>query len=220
MFISFEGPDGSGKTTQARMLYEKLRENGQRVLLVREPGGTPIGEKVRELLLDPRYKEMTVISEILLFCTARNQLVTEHIRPALNRGEIVISDRYWDSLLVYQGIAGGENLEIIKQINLWATGNLIPHRTFLIDLEVEKALMRARKLSKGDRIEQKELDFFDRVRSGFLELASQEPWRFCIIPADRDAESIHQDISRYLEECLDTNNKKPRKAQGRRVTEI
>lgn len=200
LFITLEGPDGAGKTTQARLLQERLQDWGRDVLLVREPGGTSIGEKIREVLLDPSHKEMTVASEVLLYIAARAQLVIEHIKPALMEGKVVLSDRYWDSTLVYQGLAGGEDLKIIKQINLWATGELIPRRTFLLDLAAEQGLLRVREAKEGvrpdggDRIEQKALDFHRRVRNGFLKLASLEEDRFCVIPADGDAQSVHEKI--------------------------
>ncbi len=200
LFITLEGPDGSGKTTQARLLEKRLQDWGRNVLLVREPGGTSIGETIRELLLDPSHTEMTVACEVLLYSAARAQLVIEQIRPALNRGEVVLSDRFWDSTLVYQGLAGGEDLEIIKKINLWATRDLVPRRTFLLDLAAEQGLLRVREAkgvarpAGGDRVEQKELHFHHRVRNGFLELASREKERFCIIPADDTAQTIHESI--------------------------
>lgn len=200
LFITLEGPDGAGKTTQAQLLKERLQGYGKEVLLVREPGGTPIGEKVRALLLDPSYQEMTVACEVLLYSAARAQLVTEQIRPALGRGAVVLSDRYWDSTLVYQGLAGGEDLELIKRINLWATGSLIPGRTFILDLEAGLGLQRVREAKRsacpaaGDRVEQKKLDFHQQVREGFLKLAAREPERFCIIPAAGETDRIHEKI--------------------------
>lgn len=197
LFLTFEGPDGAGKSTQARLLQERLQACGREVLLVREPGGTPIGEKMRELLLDPRYTEMTVVCEVFLYSAARAQLVVEQIRPALLRGAVVISDRYGDSTLVYQGLAGGEDLAVIRKINLWATGGLVPRRTFLLDLDAEKGLLRVRRAKGGirpaveDRVEQKDLDYHRRVRCGFLELALQEQERICIIAAEAAASSVH-----------------------------
>lgn len=201
LFFTFEGPDGAGKTTQALMLKERLQEWGRDASLVREPGGTPIGEKIRQLLLDPHYTEMTVSCEVLLYSAARAQLVIEQIRPALSLGNVVISDRFWDSTLVYQGLAGGEDLEFIKKISLWATCGLIPQRTFLLDLEAEQGLLRVRGAKREnsyagavDRIEQKELSFHQRVRDGFLELAYREQGRFCIVPAAEDAQTVHNMI--------------------------
>ncbi|HAP31611.1 MAG TPA: dTMP kinase [Firmicutes bacterium] len=212
LFLTFEGPDGAGKSTQARLLRERLQACGREVLLVREPGGTPIGEKMRELLLDPRYTEMTVVCEVFLYSAARTQLVVEQIRPALLRGVVVISDRYSDSTLVYQGLAGGEDLEVIRKINLWATGGLVPRRTFLLDLEAEKGLLRVRRAKRGirsageDRIEQKELVFHRRVRRGFLELAVREQERICVISADTDASSVHARVWEMVIPLLPVDN--------------
>lgn len=200
LFITLEGPDGAGKSTQARMLQQRLQKWGKDVLLVREPGGTSIGEAIRELLLNPCHTEMTVACEVLLYSAARAQLVHEQIKPALNRGEVVLSDRFWDSTLVYQGLAGGENLDIIERISLWATGNLVPRLTLLLDLDARQGLLRVHgskegaRPAGGDRVEQKELHFHHRVRSGFLELASREKGRFCIIPANETPQAVHEKI--------------------------
>ncbi|MGI6308194.1 MAG: dTMP kinase [Dethiobacteria bacterium] len=210
LFISFEGPDGAGKTTQARMLKDRLEACGLQVVLTREPGGTPIGEEIRKLLLNPSFTEMTVTSEVLLYSAARAQLVSGLIRPALSRGDIVISDRYLDSSLVYQGFAGGEDLEMITGINLWATGKLLPEITFLLDLEARRGLERLQKEEtdagagtwQGDRIEQKELDFHQRVRRGFLQLASRERERFFVVPAGDRPEAVQAKIWDKMQEIL------------------
>ena len=210
LFISFEGPDGAGKTTQARMLKERLEACGLEVVLTREPGGTPIGEEIRKLLLNPSFAEMTVACEALLYGAARAQLVTALIRPALSRGDIVISDRYLDSSMVYQGLAGGEDLGMITGINLWATGKLLPEITFLLDLEAECGLARLQKEAHGagagtrpgDRIEQRELDFHQRVRQGFLQLASRERERFFVVRAGDGPEAVQAQIWGKMQEIL------------------
>lgn len=199
LFISIEGPDGAGKTTQARLLKSRLENCGMEVILTREPGGTPIGEEVRNLLLNPDFFEMTVACEVLLYTAARAQLVSEFIRPSLQKGIIVISDRYMDSNLVYQGFAGGENRDVIKTINMWATGRLIPDITFLLDLEAEKGLKRLPKKEngakwQGDRIEQRDLEFHQKVRQGFLQLASDEAGRFIVIKAVDGPDNVHKNI--------------------------
>ncbi len=198
LFLTLEGLDGAGKTTQARLLQERLQQLGLEVLLVREPGGTPIGESIRKLLLDPRYTEMSVACEVLLYSAARAQLVAERIRPALARGAVVISDRFFDSTLAYQGLAGGEETAMIRSINLWATGGLVPRRTFLLDLEAKEGLLRLREAeigpAGGDRIEQRELHFHRCVRSAFLELASRERERIVVIKADRPVSLVHEEI--------------------------
>ena len=211
LFISFEGPDGAGKTTQARLLAEQLLGCGLKVVLTREPGGTPIGEEIRKLLLNPSFAEMTVACEALLYGAARAQLVSDLIRPALKRGEIVISDRYLDSSLVYQGLAGGEDPAMIIGINYWATGTLLPEVTFLLDLEAEQGLARLQKEAPasgtgpraGDRIEQRGLDFQRRVRQGFLQLASREKKRFFVVPAGDRPEAVQAQIWEKMQEILE-----------------
>ena len=142
LFISMEGPDGAGKTTQARLLKTRLENCGVEVFLTREPGGTPVGEEIRKLLLNPEFSEMTVACEVLLYSAARAQLVRQLINPALKKGLVVISDRYLDSNIVYQGFGGGERPEIIEKINLWAAEGLMPEITFLLDLDAQTGLRR------------------------------------------------------------------------------
>lgn len=211
LFISMEGPDGAGKSTQARLLKSRLEDCGMEVILTREPGGTPIGEEVRTLLLNPDFFEMTVACEVLLYTAARAQLVSEFIRPSLQKGMIVISDRYMDSNLVYQGLAGGENPDVIKMINMWATGQLIPDITFLLDLEAETGLERLQKNVsgvnwQGDRIEQRNLEFHQKVREGFLQLASGEVGRFMVINAGDRPENVHKNIWEKMQLLLQKEN--------------
>ncbi|MGI5823736.1 MAG: dTMP kinase [Dethiobacteria bacterium] len=210
LFISFEGPDGAGKTTQARLLKDRLEACGLPVLLTREPGGTPIGEELRRLLLNPSFKEMTVISEALLYSAARAQLVSTLIRPALSRGEIVLCDRYLDSSIVYQGLAGGEDLEMVTKINLWATGKLLPAITILLDLEARRGLERLQKAEtgagaetwQGDRVEQKALSFHRRVQQGFLQIAAREKERFFVVSAGDKPEVVQAKIWRRVQAVL------------------
>ncbi|MDO9534188.1 MAG: dTMP kinase [Bacillota bacterium] len=211
LFISIEGPDGAGKTTQARLLKSRLENFGLEVILTREPGGTPIGEEVRNLLLNPDFFEMTVPCEVLLYTAARAQLVSEFIRPSLQKGIIVISDRYMDSNLVYQGLAGGENPDVIKTINMWATDSLIPDITFLLDLEAETGLERLQKNEngakwQGDRIEQRNLEFHQKVRQGFLQLASGEAARFMVINAGDGPHIVHKKIWEKTQLLLQNEN--------------
>ncbi len=205
LFLSIEGPDGAGKTTQAGLLKDRLEGLGLKVVLTREPGGTPIGEEIRKILLNPDFREMTVSCEILLYSAARAQLVDQYILPFLKKGFIVISDRYLDSSIVYQGFAGGEDPEIIKTINLWATRELLPDITFLLDIDAETGLSRAQRKKaglqnqRGDRMEQKELEFHRRVRQGFLQLAAQDAERFFIVQAEDRPEAVHENILRKLQ---------------------
>lgn len=223
LFISFEGPDGSGKTTQARLLAERLSACGLKVVSTREPGGTPIGEEIRKLLLNPDFTEMTVVCEALLYGAARAQLISSLIRPALQRGEIIISDRYLDSSLVYQGLAGGEDPATIIEINFWATGKLLPAITFLLDLEAEQGLARIQReasasgagLRSGDRIERRGLDFHRRVREGFLQLASRDKKRFFIVPAENEPEIVQAQIWKKMQKLLKQKGLLPENMDGK-----
>lgn len=208
LFLSIEGPDGAGKTTQASLLKDRLEKLGVKVVLTREPGGTPIGEEIRKILLNPDFREMTVPCEVLLYSAARTQLVDQCILPLLKKGCIVISDRYLDSSIVYQGLAGGEKPEIIETINIWATRQLLPEITFLLDIDAESGLFRLRGNEKtvqnqwGDRMEQKELEFHRKVRKGFLQLASRDPDRFFVIKAEDRPEVVHEKIWGKMRELL------------------
>jgi dTMP kinase len=207
LFISIEGPDGAGKTTQARLLKTRLENCGVKVLLTREPGGTPVGEEIRKLLLNPEYSEMTVACEVLLYSAARAQLVRQSINPSLKKGWVVISDRYLDSNIVYQGYGGGESPGIIEKINLWAAEGLMPEITFLLDLDAQAGLRRLQEGDKsgkwqGDRVEQKELDYHRRVRQGYLELAGRSAGRIVIIGAGINSDAVHEEIWQRTEPLL------------------
>ena len=177
LFVTFEGIDRSGKTTQARLLCEKL---GDDALGVREPGGTPVGEQVRDLLKDPAI-ELTPEAEALLFAAARAELVAEVIRPALERGAVVLSDRYLDSSLAYQGGARGLGRDPVEAVNRFATGGLLPDLVVLLDLDPADGL--ARRARDPDRIEAQDIDFHRRVREAFRDLAAADPGRFAVIDA-------------------------------------
>jgi dTMP kinase len=212
LFLSIEGPDGAGKTTQAGLLKSRLETCGIEVFLTREPGGTLIGEEIRKVLLNAVFSEMTVACEILLYSAARAQLVNQVIHPSLKKGMIVISDRYLDSNLVYQGLAGGEKPEIIETINVWATGGLIPEITFLLDIDAQTGLERLQKKCIGrsvfqaDRMEQKNLEFHSKVRQGFLKLATSDPERFFVIDAGDRPDAIHEKIWGKIELLLRKKN--------------
>lgn len=194
MFITFEGPDGSGKTTQARWLAEYLRAQGYPVVLTREPGGTEIGDRIREILHNPRFTNMDRRTEVLLYCASRAQHVAERVRPALEAGFVVISDRYADSTLAYQGYGRGLDLGLLRTIIAFATDGLSPDLTFCLDLMPEEGLRR-RQLGGGwNRLDAETLDFHRRVRAGYLELASLEPQRWSIIDASRPAQEVQAAI--------------------------
>ncbi|AZK58601.1 dTMP kinase [Candidatus Desulforudis audaxviator] len=187
VFIVFEGIDGAGKTTQLAYLHEALLSmRNHRVLVTREPGGTRIGEAVRRVLLDTGNSEMTGETEALLYAAARSQFTAEVVRPALARGEIVLSDRFLDSSLAYQGFGRGLELHRLRQVNFLATGGLRPDLTVLLDLPVAAAVARMDP-DRRDRLEREGVDFFERVRRGYLELASADPGHYLIVNAEREA---------------------------------
>jgi len=180
LFITFEGGEGSGKTVQARALYRRLSRLAIPVLLVHEPGGTPLGRRLRHLLKRPKNADISPLSELLMFNASRAQLVDEVIRPGLEEGKVLICDRYADSTTAYQSYGRGLDLEIVDIINRAATRGLKPDLTVLIDIAVEEGL--ARKRTKGhDRFEQEDLSFHRRVRGGYLELAAKEPERWLVV---------------------------------------
>ena len=192
VFITFEGPDASGKTTQIRLLEERLREQGLQPLLTREPGGTPIGERIREILLDRACKEMTAMTEMLLYAAARAQHVEEVIRPALEAGRIVISDRFTDSSIAYQGSGRGLG-NLVGEINEIATGGLLPDLTFL--LVTMPSSMRDR-IPSGheDRLEAEQDSFHEKVLEGFLEIRRRHPDRIVLIDGSRSIGTIAGEV--------------------------
>ena len=200
MFITLEGPDGSGKTTQARLLAHWLQEEGHPVVLVREPGGTTIGERIREVLHDPAHTGMSPWTEVFLYCAARSQLVAEIIRPALAAGQTVLCDRYADSTLAYQGYGRGLDLDALRLVLYLATGGLTPDLTFCLDISPEEGLAR-RRAGGGEwnRLDQETVDFHRRVRTGYLELAGLEPQRWVVVDAARSVEAVQADLRALLQ---------------------
>ena len=195
MFITFEGPDGSGKTTQIRLLAEWLREQGREVVLTREPGGTEIGDQIRAVLHDPYNTAMGARAEILLYSADRAQHVAQLIRPALAAGKVVVSDRYADSTLAYQGHGRGLDLEVLRTITTFATSGLTPDLTFYLDVTPEEGLQRRR--LGGDewnRLDAEALEFHQRVRDGYLRLVEQELERWVVVDAARSVEEVQTEI--------------------------
>lgn len=184
MFITLEGPDGSGKTSQVQPLAEYLRDKGYPVYTTREPGGTAIGDQVREILMSMKNTGMNPRTETLLFCSARAQLVDEVIRPHLEKGDIVLCDRYADSTLAYQGYGHGNDLDLLRKVLNFATGGLVPDLTVLMDIDSEIGLGR-RKSGGGEwnRLDAYQLELHQRVRAGYLEMAKAEPERWVIVDA-------------------------------------
>jgi len=200
MFISFEGIDFSGKSTQIELFKDYLVEHKKKVEILREPGGAEISEKVRKILLDNKNEKMFAETELLLFSASRSQLVREKIRPYLEKGIYVISDRFQDSSTAYQGYGRGIAIEVVQSIHQLAIGDTIPDLTFFIDIPVGIANERRKKKSKGklDRIELADIEFYNRVRSGYLEIARQEE-RFKVIDGTQTIETIQNQIISELE---------------------
>lgn len=207
-FITFEGPEGGGKTTQAKRLMQRLREAGYDVVYTREPGGTELGETVRGILQHDKIKEpLSDRSEVFLFLASRAQLVRNVILPALAEGKIVISDRFADSTTAYQGYGRGFPVETMLTLNAFAVGEAVPDLTLLLDVDITKAFERlaARQkelFEKPDRIEREERAFHERVRNGYLELEKRFPDRFRKLDADREPHLVEADIWRIVNDLL------------------
>lgn len=198
-FISFEGIDFSGKTTQIDLLKTWLEEKNEKVVIFREPGGTAISEQIRNILLDKSHPEMTDICEIFLYSAARNQLIKEKIIPELGAGNFVIADRYVDSTTAYQGFGREIPKELINHINMAATGGLMPGMTFILDLAPEQIVSRKKSRKRDDdRLETAGLDFFKRVYKGYHKIAELEPERVKLIDAARPVETIFNDIREFI----------------------
>jgi dTMP kinase len=194
IFISFEGIEGTGKTIQSRLLCENLVKKGYEVILTEEPGGTRIGLKIRDVVLAVENKEMTPVTELLLYNASRAQHINEVILPALRRGVIVITDRFTDSTVAYQGYGRGITLEIIDSLEIIVIEGLKPDITFLLDLEVEAGLKRNRGINKTDRLELEDVEFHKRVRDGYLQIAAKEPERIKLIDASGSIEKMQKKI--------------------------
>jgi dTMP kinase len=186
-FITFEGIDGAGKSTQIERLAAHLRAQGKEVVVTREPGGTPVGEALRSIVL---HQSMHVETETLVMFAARKEHVEAIIKPALARGAWVLCDRFTDATLAYQGGGRGVEMHRLRALAHWCHGGLWPDRTYLFDLPPQVAASRASARSAADRFEQEQGGFFDRVRAAYLQLAAAEPGRFCVIDAQNDLESI------------------------------
>jgi dTMP kinase len=198
MFITLEGIEGSGKSTQLRRLADYLRQRGKTVLTTREPGGCPIADAIRQILLHPANTAMVPRAELLLYAAARAQHVAEVIRPALERGEVVLCDRFLDATMAYQGYGRGLDLPLIEELNRLATGGLLPDLTLLLDMPAEEGLRRARRrndlsATEEGRFEAEALEFHRRVRSGYLELAGRQR-RFRVIEASGAQDEVGRRI--------------------------
>lgn len=204
MFITFEGIDCCGKSTQAKLLCERLEESGREVLRLREPGNTPLSEHIREMLLSSQFEGMNARAELLLFAASRAQLVAEKILPALEQNRTVVCDRFHDSTIAYQGYGRQLPLEDIIHINRIATQDVVPDMTFFIDITPELAMQRCgdRKESGRDRMEESGIRFYERVIDGYMRLAYQDGGRFYVIDGGKSIDEVHEMIWRLVVEKL------------------
>jgi dTMP kinase len=202
IFISFEGIEGTGKTIQSKMLYEHLLKKGYKVILTEEPGGTRIGLKIRDILLSIENKEMSPLAELLLYNASRAQHIKEVILPALKRGYIVITDRFSDSTVAYQGYGRKIDLNLVKSFEQSVTAGLKPDVTFLLDLDVETGLKRNRGINKTDRLELEDVKFHKRVRNGYLKIAAKEPERIKLIDGSESIEQVQNKIIKIITDFL------------------
>lgn len=199
LFITIEGVEGAGKTTQIDLLKTALKKRGFKVVITREPGGTNIADQIRKILLSTKNRRMVPLCELFLYEASRAQHVEEVILPALKKGKIVISDRFYDATWVYQGYVRGISRKWVEKLNLFATGELEPDLTIVIDCPIDKGLTRIRSHRKNlDRLEREKRSFHERVRRGYLLLASSNPRRVRVIDGNRKPKEVHQDILKQV----------------------
>ena len=194
MFITFEGCEGVGKSRQIRLLEEYLQKHGKKYYLTREPGGTPVSEQIRSVILDGKNVSMADECEALLYAAARVQLLKEIVKPRLDANELVLCDRYIDSSLAYQGYARGLGVDFVEKINDYAIKNFMPNYTIFLSLPPEQAFLRKGGVDKNDRVEQSGMEFHNKVYQGYLDLAKKYPSRFIVIDASGTKEQTHAKI--------------------------
>jgi dTMP kinase len=207
VFISFEGIEGTGKTIQSKLLYEHFKKTGYTIILTEEPGGTSIGLKIRDVLLSVENKEITPVTELLLYNASRAQHLKEVILPALKKGGIVITDRFSDSTVAYQGYGRGMDLNLIDSLERIVTEGLKPDITLLLDLDVEIGLLRNKGINKTDRFELEDLEFHKKVRDGYLRVAAKEPGRIKLIDASGSIEEIQGKIINIVTSWIKSHRK-------------
>jgi dTMP kinase len=210
LFVTFEGIEGSGKTTQIRRASDYLKERGVPVLVTGEPGGTPLGSELRNILLDKTVLALSGRTELLLFAADRAQHVEEVIAPAMEEGKVVLCDRFSDATVAYQGYGRGQDRGHIRSLCAFASRSLIPDMTFLFDISADRGLdrimdraLKAGDVPREDRFERERLRFHEMVRDGYLDLAREEPGRFRVIDASRDIDAVHRDVRMHLEGLLE-----------------
>jgi dTMP kinase len=203
LFLTFEGPDGSGKSTQAHLLASELRARGHDVVETREPGGTTVGEAVRHVLLDLNGPAMTPLTMALLLSASRAQLVSDVIVPALDAGRTVIADRYADSTVAYQAYGFGLDLDVVRELARIATGGLTPQVTVLVDVPVEVGLERIHRRGSHNRLDDPDIEFHKRVHDGYLQSISSDPSRWVIVDGTRDPGTVHMDVMHKLAPLLE-----------------
>ena len=202
IFISLEGIEGTGKSTQAKLLSEYLLKKGYETVLTEEPGGTLISRQIRKVLLSTKHDRMDYMAELLLYNAARIQHIKEKIVPALREGRVVITDRFSDSTIAYQGFGRGISLKLIDSLDKAATGRMRPDLTILLELDVKTGLMRNKHINKVDRLELEDIKFHEKVRKGFLKLAAKEPKRIKIVKASKGIDEVQREIVRIVEKGL------------------
>lgn len=202
MFITFEGVEGSGKSTHARLLYAYLKRKGYGCVFTREPGGTPAGDMIRRILLKKKDIDIDSLCELFLFEASRAQIVGEVILPALKKKKIVICDRFFDATTAYQGYGAGLDIRFVERLNDFATGNLKPDLTILLDVKIRKGMKRALKNRKPDRMESKSINFHTRMRNGYLKLAKKNPRRIKVFKTNKPLAEVQREIREYVTRCL------------------
>ena len=208
MFITLEGPEGSGKTSHIPYLVEYLREKGYIVFSTREPGGTSIGEQIREVIHDMKNVEMQPRTETLLYQAARAQIVEQVIKPRLADDEIVISDRFYDSTIAYQGYGHQQDLEQVRALVKYATGGLVPDLTVLLDVDIEEGLKRKKKDNEWNRLDAYTVEFHQRVRNGYHDMAKAEPNRWVVIDAGQKWDDVQEEVRKVILDKLKLTSKK------------
>lgn len=209
MFLTLEGPEGSGKTSQIPELAEFIRSLGYRVLLTREPGGTDIGNQIRNVLTSLDNKALNPRAETLLFLAARAQLVEEVIRPAVKDGFVVISDRYADATLAYQGYGHGVDLKILHNLLDFATGGLQPDLKILLDIDVKSGLQRKTDCGEWNRLDAYSISFHERVRNGYLDMAEADPHHWVVIDANQDLQTVQEELRSAIHQFLPSSGEQP-----------